>query len=71
MCSLLRKENLRLVSVNDDTSGFNVRLSEQTGTLTLPIFDDDVADAIEGLTFTVQPGEGYTQILSKLAAPVN
>ncbi len=53
-------ENLRLVGVNDDTSGFSIRLTEQTGTLSLPIFDDDVADAIEGLTFTVQPGEGYT-----------
>ena len=53
-------ENLQLTSINDDISGFQVRLNEQTGTIISPVFDDNDADSPQNLTFNLQPGEGYT-----------
>ena len=53
-------DNVQFVGVNDNTSGFRVRLQEETGTITLPAFDDEDADSPLDLTFSVEPGEGYT-----------
>ena len=53
-------ENVQILGVNDDTSGFRVRLNEQTGTITLPVFDDSDQDSPLDLTFSVEPGSGYT-----------
>ena len=53
-------ENVQLVGVTDDTSGFRIRLNSETGTITLPAFDDEDADSPLELTFSVEPGEGFT-----------
>ncbi|MEL6463113.1 MAG: hypothetical protein AAFQ91_33680, partial [Cyanobacteria bacterium J06621_15] len=53
-------ENVQLTSINDDISGFEVRLNEQTGTIIAPVFDDNDADGPQSLTFNLEPGEGYT-----------
>ena len=53
-------DNVQFVGVNDNTSGFRIRLQEETGTITLPAFDDEDADSPLDLTFSVEPGEGYT-----------
>ena len=53
-------ENLQLTSINDDISGFQVWLNEQTGTIIAPVFDDNDADSPQNLTFNLEPGEGYT-----------
>ena len=37
--------NVQILGVTDDTSGFRVRLNEQTGTITLPVFDDSDQDS--------------------------
>ncbi len=52
--------NIRLVGVNDDANGFTVRLTGQTGTISLPAFDDTDADSPTNLSFALQPGTGYT-----------
>ncbi|MEM7717499.1 MAG: amidase family protein, partial [Cyanobacteria bacterium P01_A01_bin.68] len=53
-------ENVQLTSINDDISGFEVRLNEQTGTIISPVFDDNDTDSPQNLTFNLEPGEGYT-----------
>ena len=53
-------DNVQFVGVNDNTSGFRIRLQEETGSITLPAFDDEDADSPLDLTFSVEPGEGYT-----------
>ena len=53
-------ENVQLISINDDISGFKVQLNEQTGTITSPVFDDNDADSPQNVTLNVEPGEGYT-----------
>ena len=53
-------ENVQLTSINDDISGFQVRLNEQTGTIISPVLDDSDADSPQNLTFNLEPGEGYT-----------
>ena len=49
----------RIVGVSDDTNGFTLRISEQTATITLPVFDDSEDEGSESFTYTIQPGEGY------------
>ncbi|MGD1917698.1 MAG: amidase family protein [Pleurocapsa sp.] len=58
--STSRFDNLELVSINDDISGFTVRLNGQTGTITTPVLDDLDPASPQNLTFIVEPGEGYT-----------
>ncbi|MEM8780044.1 MAG: hypothetical protein AAGF26_14455, partial [Cyanobacteria bacterium P01_G01_bin.49] len=55
-----QSENVQILGVTDNTNGFRVRLNAQTGTITLPVFDDSDADSPLDLTLSVEPGEGYT-----------
>lgn len=52
--------NVQIVSINDDISGFQVLLSQQTGTINTPVFDDNDPDSPQNITFNVEPGAGYT-----------
>ncbi|MEM8780440.1 MAG: amidase family protein, partial [Cyanobacteria bacterium P01_G01_bin.49] len=53
-------DNLQLVSVNDDISGFTVLLNAQTGTITTPVLDDRDPDSPQNITFIVEPSEEYS-----------
>ena len=53
-------DNIQLVSLNDDVSGFTIRLTGETGTIILPVADDSDVDSPQNLTFSLEPGEGYT-----------
>ncbi|NJR40947.1 MAG: hypothetical protein HC781_21550 [Leptolyngbyaceae cyanobacterium CSU_1_4] len=48
-----------LVSANADSSGLTLRLNQQTATIRLPVFDDDVADSPLPITYALQSGTGY------------
>jgi Ca2+-binding RTX toxin-like protein len=50
----------RLAGVNADSSGLTLRITQQTATVTLPVFDDDVTEGSDQFTFTVQPSSSYT-----------
>ena len=50
-------DNVALLSVNDDLSGFVVRLTEQTGTIRTPVVDDDNDDGTQVITFRVESDE--------------
>ncbi|NJL19563.1 MAG: cadherin-like domain-containing protein [Leptolyngbyaceae cyanobacterium SM1_3_5] len=50
----------RLVRGNQDNSGFTVRLTQQTATIQLPVFQDDAVEGAERFTFTLQPDSSYT-----------
>ncbi len=63
--------NVRLLGVTDDTSGFIVRLTGQTGTLRLPVYNDTDADSPQTLSFAVQPGTGYTVDPSASSAAIS
>ncbi|MEM9212790.1 MAG: PPC domain-containing protein [Cyanobacteria bacterium P01_F01_bin.150] len=46
-----------IVAVGDD--GFDVNLTEQNGTVSLPVLDDGVAEDNETITFTIEQGDTY------------
>ncbi|MEA5621261.1 Ig-like domain-containing protein, partial [Cronbergia sp. UHCC 0137] len=48
-----------LVSANATSSAVTVRLLEQTATITLPLFRDEVAEAPKTFTYTLSPVPGY------------
>ena len=50
---------LQLVSANADSSGFTVNITEQTATIELPVFDDDLDEGLEEITYALQAGDGY------------
>jgi len=49
----------QLVSSNADSSGFTVNITEQTATISLPVFDDEIDEGIEEITFTLQASDAY------------
>jgi hypothetical protein len=48
-----------LVVANADSSGFTLNVFEQTATVTLAVFNDGVAEGLETLVYTLQPGANY------------
>ncbi len=50
----------QIVSVSDDTDGFTLRLTEQTASISLPVFTDNEEEGSETITFTVEPSEEFT-----------
>lgn len=50
----------RLTSANADSSGLTLRITQQTATVTLPVFDDDQPEGSDLFTFTLQPSSSYT-----------
>ncbi|MEM8504476.1 MAG: Ig-like domain-containing protein [Cyanobacteria bacterium P01_D01_bin.1] len=50
---------LQLVGANDDASGFTVNITEQNATISLPVFDDDLDEGLEEITYALQAGDGY------------
>ncbi|MBF2003220.1 MAG: cadherin-like domain-containing protein [Synechococcales cyanobacterium M58_A2018_015] len=51
---------VRLVSVNADSSGLTLRMTQRTATITLPVFDDDQVEGEETFTYAIQPSSSYT-----------
>ena len=49
-----------LVGPNEDASGFTVNITGETATIDLPVFDDDIDEGIEEITYDLQPSDGYT-----------
>lgn len=45
---------------NADVSGFYFKITDQTASITLPVFADDVVEGIESYNFTLEPSAGYT-----------
>ncbi|KKD36889.1 MAG: hypothetical protein WAN66_19835 [Limnoraphis robusta] len=50
----------QIVSVSDNTDGFTLRLTEQTASISLPVFTDNEEEGSETITFTVEAGVGLT-----------
>lgn len=50
-------EGGEIVDVRDD--GFDLKITSQTATISLPIADDGVIEKLETATFSLQPGQGY------------
>jgi Ca2+-binding RTX toxin-like protein len=50
----------RLASANADSSGLTLRITQQTATVTLPVFDDEEPEGSDMFTFTLQPNSSYT-----------
>ncbi|MEM7579706.1 MAG: hypothetical protein AAF316_07605, partial [Cyanobacteria bacterium P01_A01_bin.80] len=48
-----------LNSVNEDLSGFSLNVFQQTATVELAPFDDDVDEGPVNITYTLQAGDGY------------
>ncbi|MBF2050492.1 cadherin-like domain-containing protein [Leptolyngbya sp. NK1-12] len=51
---------VRLTGANADASGLTLRITQQTATITLPVFDDDQPEGTELFTYTIQPSSSYT-----------
>lgn len=51
---------VRLTGANADASGLTLRITQQTATITLPVFDDDQIEGTEAFTYTIQPSSSYT-----------
>ncbi|MDB9529335.1 Ig-like domain-containing protein [Oscillatoria sp. CS-180] len=49
----------QLVSANSDASGFTINVTGESATIQLPVFDDEIDEGIEEITYTLQAGEGY------------
>ncbi|MEM6519287.1 MAG: DUF4347 domain-containing protein, partial [Cyanobacteria bacterium P01_C01_bin.70] len=49
-----------LVGPNEDASGFTVNITETTATIDLPVFDDDVDEGVEEITYALQSSDSYT-----------
>ncbi|MCC5625767.1 DUF4114 domain-containing protein, partial [Nostoc sp. CHAB 5715] len=49
----------RLVRANSTSSGVTIRLLQQTATITLPLFPDEVVEGLETFTYTLSPVPGY------------
>lgn len=49
-----------LTLVNADSSGFTLNVTEQTATVILPTFVDDLAEASETFTYSLEPSAAYT-----------
>ncbi len=49
----------QLVGANDDSSGFTVNITQQTATIALPVFDDDLDEGLEELTYSLQASDDY------------
>ncbi|MCC5624390.1 cadherin-like domain-containing protein, partial [Nostoc sp. CHAB 5715] len=49
----------RLVRANSTSSGATIRLLQQTATITLPLFADEVVEGSETFTYTLSPVTGY------------
>lgn len=43
-----------------DFSGFDFNITSQTATVSIPIFQDGIAEAPATVTYTLAPGQGYT-----------
>jgi hypothetical protein len=48
-----------LVTANADSSGFTLNVFEQTATVSLPVFNDGVAEGPETLTYALEPSADY------------
>ncbi|MEA5621260.1 DUF4114 domain-containing protein, partial [Cronbergia sp. UHCC 0137] len=48
-----------LVRANETSSAVTVRLLQQTATITLPVFQDEVVEGAETFTYTLSPVTGY------------
>lgn len=54
-----------------DFSGFDFTLTDRVGTITLPIFQDTLAEGLQTVTYTLQPSSNYTVDASARSAVVN
>jgi Ca2+-binding RTX toxin-like protein len=54
-----------------DFSGFDFTITARTATLRIPIFQDNQAEGLQKVTYTLQPGAGYTVAASAKTAVVN
>ncbi|MBE9063506.1 Ig-like domain-containing protein [cf. Phormidesmis sp. LEGE 11477] len=50
---------LQLVGANADSSGFTVNITSQEATITLPVFDDDLNEGLEEITYALQESDDY------------
>jgi len=48
-----------IAGTNELASAVLFRITEQTATLTVPVFEDDVAEGLETFTYTLENGETY------------
>jgi Ca2+-binding RTX toxin-like protein len=50
----------RLTGANSDSSGLTLRITQQTATIALPVFDDNTEEGTDRFTYTLQPSSTYT-----------
>lgn len=54
-----------------DFSGFDFTITAKVATVRVPIFQDNQAEGLQTVTYTLQPGTGYTVAASAKTAVVN